>query len=154
MAGDQVSGPEPGGKRRVAAFHDRFDSQTCRTPAFTTNQHSWAGRNAEWIASRTAVRTDEAIAPARLFEIFGTGSIVREKPLELGQRPRKRQCKMLVDVHQYRRGWLHSRNGLTDKRASTVGAYRQSTARPAHRGTLHIVAVCVNRIGKLRSSHY
>ena len=55
---------------------------------------------------------------------------------------------MLVDVHQYRRGCLHSRTGLTDKRASTVGAYRQSTARPAHRRTLHIVAVCVNRIGK------
>jgi hypothetical protein len=124
------------------------DSQTCRTTAFPANQHSWTGRNAERFASRTTVRTDEAIAPARLFEIFGAGSIVREKPLKLRQRLRRRQCRMLVDVHQNRRDCLHSRTSLTDKRASTVGAYRQSTARPDHRRTQHIALVCVNRIGK------
>jgi len=83
LAGDQVGGPEPAGQRRVAALHDRADSQSCLTSAFAACQHTRAGRNAEGFASHATVRTDEAVFPARLFEVFSAGGIVREEPLKL-----------------------------------------------------------------------
>ena len=83
----------------MAALHDRADSQSCLTSAFAACQHARAGGNAERFASHTTVRTDEAVSPTRLFEVFGTGSIVWEEPLKLGQRLRKRQRGVLVDVH-------------------------------------------------------
>ena len=46
------------------------------------------------------MRTDEAVPPAHLFEVFGAGGIAREEPLKLRQRPRKRQLRVLVDVHE------------------------------------------------------
>ena len=109
LARDEVSSPEPCGQWRVAALHDRADSQSCLTSAFAACQHARAGRNAERFASRTTVRTDEAVSPARLFEVFSAGGIVREEPLKLRQRPRKRQRGVLVDVHQNRRGRIHIR---------------------------------------------
>jgi hypothetical protein len=42
------------------------------------------------------MRTDEAVFPACLFEVFGAGGIVREKPLKLRQRLRKRQRGVLA----------------------------------------------------------
>src|SRR3984893_10847349 len=99
LAGDQVGGPEPRGQRRVAALHDRADSQSCLTSAFAACQNAGAGRNAERFACHTTVRTDEAVSPARLFEVFSAGSIVREEPLKLRQRLRKRQRGAPVDVH-------------------------------------------------------
>src|SRR5450631_933183 len=59
MAGDQVGGPEPRAQRRVAALHDRADSQSCLASAFAASQHAGAGRNAKRFASRTTVRTNE-----------------------------------------------------------------------------------------------
>ena len=90
MAGDQVGGPEPSGQRRVAALRDRADSQPCLTSAFAARQHARAGRNAERLASHTTVRTDEAVSPARLFEVFSAGGIIREEAPKLRRRPRKR----------------------------------------------------------------
>src|SRR5271169_4005054 len=97
LAGDQVGGPEPDGQRR--ALHDRADSQSCLTSAFAACQHARSGGNAERFACHTTVRTDEAVSPARLFEVFSAGSIVREEPLKLRQRLRKRQRGGLIDVH-------------------------------------------------------
>ena len=99
LAGDQVGGPEPDGQRRVAALHDRADSQSCLTSTLAACQHARAGRNAERFACHTTVRTDEAVPPARLFEVFSAGSIVWEESLKLRQRMRKRQRGVLVDVH-------------------------------------------------------
>jgi len=121
LAGDQVGSPEPGGQRRVAALHDRTDSQSCLTSAFAACQHAWAGRDAKRFASRTTVWTDEAVSPAQLFEVFSAGGIIREEPLKLRQRLRKRQRSVLVDVHQDRGGRIHSRVAL------------QSQSRSAHR---------------------
>jgi len=118
LRGNQVGGPEPGGQRCVAALHDRADSQPCLTSAFAAPQHARAGRNAERFASHTTVPTNEAVSPACHFEVMSAGTIVREEPLKLWQRPRKRQRGVLVDVHQNRR--IHTRN-----------PFRQS--RPGHR---------------------
>src|SRR6202050_1203515 len=115
-AGDQIGGPEPDGQRRVAALHDRADNQSFLTSAFAACQHARSGRNAERFACHTTVRTDEALSPARLFEVFSAGSIVREEPLKLRQRLRKRQCGGLVEA------WAHS---------FPHRSFRQS--RPGHR---------------------
>src|SRR5271165_1447750 len=127
LAGDQIGGPEPGGQRRMAALHDRADSQSCLTSAFAACQHARAGGNAERFASHTTVLTDEAVSPTRLFEVFGTGSIVWEEPLKLGQRLRKRQRGVLVDVHQNRRGRTHSRIALSNNRVQGSGANGERT---------------------------
>ena len=81
MAGDQVGGPEPSGQRRVAALHDRADSQPCLTSAFAACKHARAGRDAERLAGHTTVRADEVVSPAQLFEVFSAGGIIREEPL-------------------------------------------------------------------------
>ena len=41
----------------------------------------------------------QAVPPAHLFQVFGAGGIAREEPLKLPQRPRKRQPRVLIDVH-------------------------------------------------------
>src|SRR5208283_4996665 len=140
LAGDQVGGPEPSGQRRVASLHDRADSQARLTAAFAAFQHARAGGNAERFASHTAMRTDEAVSPARLFEVFSACSIIRTEPLKFRQRLRKRQFGMLVDVHQSRCGCIHSRSVPSDNR---TGLAREEI--------LALVGVCVNRIGKLRT---
>src|SRR5665811_2293436 len=150
LAGDQVGGPEPGGQLRVAALHDRADSQPCLTSAFAACQHARADRNAERFASHTTARTDEAVSPAHLFEVFSAGGIIREEPLKLRQRPRKRQCGALVDVHQDRRGRIHSRIALSDHRVPGIGANGER-AQTLLMKTLPLVGVCVNRIGKIES---
>lgn len=111
----------------MAALHDRADSQSCLTSAFAACQHARAGGNAERFASHTTVLTDEAVSPTRLFEVFGTGSIVWEEPLKLGQRLRKRQRSVLVDVHQNRRGRTHSRIALSNNRVQGSGANGERT---------------------------
>ena len=150
LAGDQVGGPEPDEQRRVAALHNRADGQSCLTPAFAACQHARAGRNAERFASHTTVRTDEAVSPARLFEVFSAGGIVREKPLKLRQRLRKRQRGVLVDVHQNRRGRIHTRIHFSGNRVQGSGAKGERAQ--AHEKILALAGVCVNRIGKLRTT--
>src|SRR5208282_5082158 len=110
------------------------------TAAFAAFQHARAGGNAERFASHTAMRTDEAVSPARLFEIFSACSIIQKEPLKFRQRLRKRQFGMLVDVHQNRCGCIHSRIVPSDNR---TGLAREET--------LALVGVCVNRIGKAAS---
>src|SRR5208337_5279986 len=103
LAGDQVGSPEPSGQWRVTALHDRADSQSCLTSAVAACQHTRAGRDAKRLTSDATMRTDEAVPPAHLFEVFGAGGIAREEPLKLRQRPRKRQPRVLVDVHENQR---------------------------------------------------
>lgn len=89
---------EPSGQRRVAALHDGADSQPCLTSAFAACQHAWAGRNPERLANSSAMWTGETVSPAQLFEVFSAGGIIREEPLKLRQRSRKRQRGVQVDV--------------------------------------------------------
>src|SRR5271168_4515934 len=66
------------------------------------------------------MRTDEAVPPAHLFEVFGAGGIAREEPLKLPQRPRKRQPRVLVDVHENQRGRFHTRSPLSGNRVQGI----------------------------------
>ena len=66
------------------------------------------------------MRTDEAVPPAHLFEVFGAGGIAREEPLKLPQRPRKRQPRVLVDVHENQRGRFHTRSPHSGNRVQGV----------------------------------
>ena len=66
------------------------------------------------------MRTDEAVPPAHLFEVFGAGGIAREEPLKLPQRPRKRQPRVLIDVHENQRGRFHTRSPLSGNRVQGI----------------------------------
>src|SRR5271166_2964644 len=90
------------------------------------------------------MRTDEAVPPAHLFEVFGAGGIAREEPLKLPQRARKRQPRVLVDVHENQRGRIHTRSPF---QAIASRASRRSPAGsgPTHRQILPLGGVCVNR---------
>src|SRR5271167_2601210 len=55
-----------------------------------------------------------------LFEVFGAGGIAREEPLKLPQRPRKRQPRVLVDVHENQRGRFHTRSPLSGNRVQGI----------------------------------
>lgn len=109
----------------MAALDDRADSQPCLTPAFAACQHARAGRNAERLAGRTTVRTNEAVCPAQLFEVFSTGGIIREKMLKLRQRLRKRQRGVLLNVHHHRSRRIQFRIALSDNDVPRSGANRQ-----------------------------
>ena len=120
LAGDQVGSPEPSGQWRVTALHDRADSQSCLTSTVAACQHTRAGRDAKRLTSDATMRTDEAVPPAHLFEVFGAGGIAREEPLKLPQRPRKRQPRVLVDVHENQRGRFHTRSPHSGNRVQGV----------------------------------
>src|SRR5208337_4630651 len=120
LAGDQVGSPEPSGQWRVTALHDRADSQSCLTSAVAACQHTRAGRDAKRLTSDATMRTDEAVPPAHLFEVFGAGGIAREEPLKLRQRPRKRQPRVLVDVHENQRRRIHTCSPLSGNRVQGI----------------------------------
>src|SRR5208337_2710488 len=120
LAGDQVGSPEPSGQWRVTALHDRADSQSCLTSAVAACQHTRAGRDAKRLTSDATMRTDEAVPPAHLFEVFGEGGIAREEPLKLRQRPRKRQPRVLVDVHENQRRRIHTCSPLSGNRVQGI----------------------------------
>src|SRR5271165_4101048 len=137
LAGDQVGSPEPSGQWRVTALHDRADSQSCLTSTVAACQHTRAGRDAKRLTSDATMRTDEAVPPAHLFEVFGAGGIAREEPLKLRQRPRKRQPRVLVDVHENQRRRIHTCSPLSGNRfqgiapiASGFRPYSQTNTTP------------------------
>src|SRR5271166_4048221 len=151
LAGDQVGSPEPSGQWRVTALHDRADSQSCLTSTVAACQHTRAGRDAKRLTSDATMRTDEAVPPAHLFEVFGAGGIAREEPLKLPQRARKRQPRVLVDVHENQRGRIHTRSPF---QAIAFRASRRSPAGsgPTHRQTLPLGGVCVNRTSMVQTN--
>src|SRR5208337_3287337 len=75
----------------------------------------------------------------------------REEPLKLPQRARKRQPRVLVDVHENQRGRIHTRSPF---QAIAFRASRRSPAGsgPTHRQTLPLGGVCVNRTSMVRTS--
>ena len=81
------------------------------------------------------MRTDEAVPPAHLFEVFGAGGIAREEPLKLPQRPRKRQPRVPVDVHENQRGRIHTRSPHSGNRVQGIAPIA-SGFRPYYRQTL------------------
>src|SRR5271165_2133318 len=103
------------GRRRCVAS----DAEQ-RTEGVAACQHTRAGRDAKRLTSDATMRTDEAVPPAHLFEVFGAGGIAREEPLKLRQRPRKRQPRVLVDVHENQRGRFHTRSPLSGNRVQGI----------------------------------
>src|SRR5271165_7087020 len=112
----------PRGSRLAMAHLDgaRADSQSCLTSTVAACQHTRAGRDAKRLTSDATMRTDEAVPPAHLFEVFGAGGIAREEPLKLRQRPRKRQPRVLVDVHENQRGRFHTCSPLSGNRVQGI----------------------------------
>ena len=90
------------------------------------------------------MRTDAAGPPAHPFEVFGAGGIAREEPLKLRQRPRKRQLRVLVDVHENQRGRIHTRSPLSGNRVQGIAPIA-SGFRPYSQTNTTPRGVCVNR---------
>ncbi len=99
LAGDQVSRPEPGRQRRVAALHDGPGHQAYVFATGAAAQNAWARLETERPANDAAPWTGEPSVPAGAFEIGGTGRVVRENTLELRQRLRERQIFTSQDIH-------------------------------------------------------
>ena len=101
LAGDQIGRPEPHAQRRVRALHDGPGRQPRLTPAFAAGQDARARGDAERFADFPTMGADETLGPSGLFKIAGTGRVVREKPLELGEGFRKGKLGALENVHRH-----------------------------------------------------
>lgn len=85
VRGDEIRTPEPDGQRRVAALHDSAGVQIRRLLALAAPQATGERGEAVGLARHVAVRADEALGPADLFEIAGARGLVGEEAHELGQ---------------------------------------------------------------------
>jgi len=99
LAGDEVSGPEPYAQRRMAALHDGPGRQSRLAAAFATGQDAWTRGDAERFADLPAMGAGKTLSPSGLFKIAGAGNVIREKPLEFGERFRKRERRAVENVH-------------------------------------------------------
>src|SRR5664279_1650196 len=99
LTGDQVSSPEPGRQRRVAALHDGPGHQAYVLSTGAAAQNARARLETERLANDAAPWAGEPSVPAGVFEIGGTGRVVRENTLELRQRPGERQVFTGQDIH-------------------------------------------------------
>ena len=86
LAGHQIGRPKPYAQRRVRARHDRSHRQSGVTAALAAAQDAKTICEAERLSRRLTMRANEPVAPASLLQVAGTGRIVREKSLELGER--------------------------------------------------------------------
>ena len=66
--------------------------------ALATAQNARTASEAERLSRRLAVRADKPAIPPRLFQVGGAGRVIGKKPLEFGQRLRKRKLVALKDV--------------------------------------------------------
>ena len=99
LAGDQVSRPEPSRQRRVAALHDGPGHQAYVPATGAAAQNARARLETERLADDAAPWAGESSIPAGVFEIGGTGRVVRENTLELRQRLRERQVFTRQYIH-------------------------------------------------------
>ncbi len=102
LAGNQISRPEPNAQRRMAALHHGSHGQSRVATAMAASQNAGTIFKAERFPNRPAVRADEPLAPTGLFQVGGTGRIIRKKPLELGERFREWQIGAGENVHGQR----------------------------------------------------
>ena len=99
LTGDQVSRPEPGRQRCVAALDDGPGHQADVFATRSAAQNAGARLETERLADNAAPWASEPIIPAGLFEISGTRRVVRKNALEFQQRPRERQVFTGQDIH-------------------------------------------------------
>jgi len=99
LAGDQIGGPEPHAQRCMGTLHDRSGREANVAATVTAAQNPRPAGKMERFSSRLAIGADKPTPPPHLLQICGARSIIREQPLELGQRPRKRQVTPLQNVH-------------------------------------------------------
>jgi len=99
LAGDQVSRPEPSRKWRVTPLHDGSSHQAHVFATGAAAQNTRARVETERLAAYAASWTHEAALPPGAFEIGGTGRVIGEKTLELGQRPWERQVISGEHIH-------------------------------------------------------
>ena len=101
LTGDQVRRPKPHRERRMRTRHDCTGSEIAIVLAVATSQNGWAFGETIGIAERSAAGTDEPVAPARVFKIRRTSSIIRKKALEFRKRARKRQVASLTYINTH-----------------------------------------------------
>lgn len=101
LAGDQVGCPEPHRERCVRAFHDGARSEARIAVAMTAPTNAGAVDKTVRLSGRTAVVTNEAVAPSGALKVGHAGRFVREQPLKLRKRAGERQIASLkyVDNH-------------------------------------------------------
>ncbi len=99
LAGDQVGRPEPSRQRRVTALHDGPGHQAYVFATRAAAQNARTRLETERLANDAAPQAGEPSLPAGVFEIGGTGRVVREKALELRQGLRERQVFTGQDIH-------------------------------------------------------
>ena len=80
LAGDQVSRPEPGRQRRVAALHDGLGHQAYISTTGAAAQNAGARLETVGFANDAAPWANEPSLPAGVFEIGGTGRVVGGRP--------------------------------------------------------------------------
>ena len=98
LAGDQVGSPEPSGQWRVTALHDRADSQSCLTSTVAACQRRVEMRNGSPVTPQCGQTKPP---PQRTLSRYSAqAASPGEEPLKLPQRPRKRQPRVLIDVHE------------------------------------------------------
>ena len=69
LAGNQVGRPEPHRERRVRALHNGAGGETSFTPTLPATKNTRAGGVTIGLTGRSAVGTDEAVAPSCVFKI-------------------------------------------------------------------------------------
>ena len=99
LTGNQIGRPEPQAQRRMAALHDRPGRQSGIATALPAAQGAGPGGESVRLCHRLAAGTDEPVSPPRLLQIGGARRVIREKSLELGKRPRKREIFAFQHVH-------------------------------------------------------
>ena len=88
MGGHQIGGPEPRGQRQLGVVHDRPGGHRGLFAAAGAFPRPRFGLQLPRFAL-AAVRTDEALGPARHEEVLDAGGFVRKTLLELDQGTRK-----------------------------------------------------------------
>ncbi len=83
----------------MGTLHDRSSREANVAATVTAAQNPRPAGKTERFSSRLAIGADKPIPPPHLLQICGARSIIREQPLEFGQRPRKRQVTPLQNVH-------------------------------------------------------
>ena len=99
LAGHQISSPESDMKRCVRTFHHCSNGKSCVATALATSQYAGARGYSPGISNLCTIRADKPARPAQPLKVICTSIGIREHPLKLGQRLRKRKVVMLKNVH-------------------------------------------------------
>jgi len=122
----------------MAALHDRADRQSGVLATLPATQNATAVIKPERFSAHLTVRANETTVPAGLFQISSAGRVVREKTLELWQRPGEGQAGVVANIHSHTVIRLHSLHVPLIQGENGSGDDSQN---------LDLVGVGVNRIG-------